>query len=201
MIEFIIGSFIYAKYKKNYKLKYIFKYPYIFAIVPPLICAILYIYLEICVWNQNYWFFPYQHIIKTITLLSYIPLIYVHNLYYNDTYENNILKSFLTSPASKATFCLGLGSFLNYIALVCNNMKMPIFPSNCYWTGYFKPKFINDGLHVLGNAYTKAIPLCDWIDLGAYCASPGDMLARLFPFIIIYYSVKNLNKIFNKMIK
>lgn len=194
MIEFIIGAFLYAKFKKGYKLKYIFKYPYIFAIIPPLLCVLLYIYLEYCVFNQQYWFFPYQHIIKTTTLISYVPLIYIYNLYYNDIYENDTLKSFLTSPASKTTFCLGLGSFLNYMAIISNNMKMPVFPSNCYWTGYIKPEFINDGLHVLGDAYTKAIPLCDWIDFGIYVASPGDILIRSFAFLIIYHSIKNSNK-------
>ena len=198
MIEFIIGAFLFAKFKKGYKLKYIFKK---FPIYLPLIASLFYIYLEYCVFNQQYWFFPYQYIIKTTTLLSYIPLIYVYNLHRCDEIHNNAFIDFIKSPASKASFCLWFGSVLNRLALNANNGYMAVFPSNCYWTGYIKPDFVSDGVHILGNAYTKLIPLCDWIDVGIYCASPGDILARLFVFIIIYYSIKNSNKNSNKMIK
>ena len=195
MIEFIIGSFLYSKFKKGYKLKPLFKYPYIFAIIPPLLCALLYIFIEISVWNQQYWFLPYQHIIKTITLLSYIPLVYTYNLYKNDNekYINNEAMQVLTSPMFKAGFCLWLGSTLNKIVIKANN-GMPVSPSNTYWTGYAKPDLFNDGVHILGNAYTKLIPLSDWIDIFYSVISPGDILIRMFAFLILYYSIKNSNK-------
>ena len=193
MIEFIIGSFLYSKFKKGYKLKPLFKYPYIFAIIPPLLCALLYIFIEISVWNQQYWFLPYQHIIKTTTLISYIPLIYIHNLYKCDKIHNNMFIDLIKSPASKATFCLWLGSTLNKIVIKANN-GMPVSPSNTYWTGYAKPDLFNDGVHILGNAYTKLIPLSDWIDIFYSVISPGDILIRMFAFLILYYSIKNSNK-------
>ena len=199
MIEFILGAFLYAKYKKKYKLKYIFTYPYILAIISPLLFALLYIIIEISVFNQQYWFLPYQHIIKTTTLLSYIPLIYIYNLYENDNsnYINNNIMNVVTSPMFKAGFCLWLGSTLNKIVINANN-GMPVFPSNTYWTGYAKPEFIQDGMHILGNAYTKLIPLSDWIDIFYSVLSPGDILIRMFVFLILYYAIKNSNKILTK---
>ena len=199
MIEFILGSFLYAKFKKGYKLKYIFKYPYIFTIIPPLLCALLYIFIEICVWNQWHWFLPYQHIIKTITLLSYIPLLYTYKLFKNDNpkYINNEAMQVLTSPMFKAGFCLWLGSTLNKIVINANN-GMPVFPSNTYWTGYAKPEFVQDGIHILGNAYTKLIPLSDWIDIFYSVLSPGDILIRMFIFLILYYAIEKSNKILTK---
>jgi len=94
-----------------------------------------------------------------------------------------------------ATFCLWLGSYLNKVAIVANGGYMPVFPSLTYWTGYVKPEFIQDGIHILGNAYTYLIPLTDWIDLGYTILSPGDILVRLFALLIIYNSIKISNKI------
>ena len=196
MIEFIIGVFIYAKCKKGYKLKYMFKYPYIFAIMPPLLCALLYIYLEICVWNQWYWFLPYQHLIKTVTLLSYIPLVYTYNLYKNDNskYINNEAMQVLTSPMILAIFCLILGSSLNNIAMWANSNMMPVFPNCTYFTGYVRPEFVKDGMHILGNAYTKLIPICDIFDVWYSIWSIGDILIRMYAYIILFYSIEKNNK-------
>ena len=197
MVEFILFAFLYAKCKKGYKLKYMFKYPYIFSIIPVLLFSLLYIYLEYCVFNQNYWFLPYQYIIKTATLLSYIPLIYIYKLYKCDKIHNNKFIDFIKSPASKAGFCLWLGSTLNKIVINANN-GMPVFPSNTYWSGYAKPEFVQDGIHILGNAYTKLIPLSDWIDIFYSVLSPGDILIRMFIFLILYYAIKNSNKFLTK---
>jgi len=196
LIETIILSMIFSKFKKGYKLKYIFKYPYIFAIIPPLLCVLLYIFIEICVWNQWHWFLPYQHLIKTITLLSYVPLLYTYKLFKNNNpkYINNEAMQVLTSPMFKAVFCLWLGSTLNKIVISANN-GMPVFPSNTYWTGYAKPEFVQDGIHILGNAYTKLIPLSDNIDIFFSILSPGDLLIRMFVFLILYYAIKESNKI------
>lgn len=184
---------MYAKLKKQYNLKYIFQS---WTVYPPLIAAIFYLFIEISVWNQWTWFYPYQYLIKTITLLTYIPLCIKYKLYENENNEihNSYISIIIKAPMFKATFCLGLGSILNKIAISANN-GMPVFPSNTYWTGYVKPDFVHDGIHILGNAYTKLIPLCDWIDVFYSVWSPGDILIRLYAFIILYYGIKKSQEI------
>ncbi len=185
MIEFIIGSFLYAKHK-GYKLKPIFNSWQIYL---PLFFALFYVCLEVMIWHDNYLLVPYGKHIKTAILLSYIPLIYKFKLYQDE-------KGFiLTSPMFKAGFCLGLGSLSNIIVMHFNNGFMPCYPSNSYWIGYTKPDFIQDGIHVLGNAYSHLIPLCNTIDVFYSIWSPGDLLCRMYVFFIIYYSIKNSNKI------
>jgi len=185
LVEFIIGSFIYAKYRKKYKLKYIFKS---WEIYPSILFALFYIYLEITIWQQNYYFLPYAQYIKTATLLSYIPLIIKWKLYED---ENGFI---LTSPMVLATLCLGLGSKLNKITMNVNENYMPSFPSNTYWTGYIKSNFI-DGIHIIGNSHSHLIPLCNTIDIYYSILSWGDILVRLYVFIIIYNAIKISNKI------
>lgn len=185
MIEFILGAFLYAKIKHKYSLKYIFKS---WEIIPPLLFAIFYIYLEISIWYGNYSFVPYSYYIKTATLLSYIPLIIKYGLYEDD---NGFI---LTSPMIVATICLGLGSQLNKIVMRLNNGFMPSFPSVGYSTGFVKPDFVEDGIHILGNAYSHLIPLCNIFDIGIGILSPGDILVRFYVFIILYYTIKYSNK-------
>lgn len=185
MVEFIIGAFLYAKLKHKYRILPVIKH---WTMWLPLGFMFFYIFLEITMWMEWYYFLPYAHLIKTATLLSYIPLIIEYKLYLNkdgNTYP---------SPMILATFCLWLGSELNKIAMKANNGFMPCFPSNSYWTRYSKPNFVQDGVHILGNAYSHLIPICNTIDVFYSIWSPGDILIRLFAFIIIYHSIKRSNK-------
>jgi hypothetical protein len=194
LIEFILGAFLYAKYKKKYNLKSIFNSWQIYL---PLFFALLYVYLEINIWMENYWFLEYQQAFKTATLLSYVPLCIKYKLFENNNikYKNNELLKMLSSPMMKASLCLFVGSMLNRIAIWSNNGYMMSFPSNTYWTGYIKPEAYYDGLHIIGNAYTALIPLCNTIDIYFSILSPGDILCRFYVFIILYYSIKKSNKI------
>jgi hypothetical protein len=90
MIEFILAAFFIATIgikikwwkinidKPQYKLKPIFKSWYIYL---PLFFLAIYIFCEASVFARWYWFIDYQKYIKTITLLSYIPLILHYRLY------------------------------------------------------------------------------------------------------------------------
>lgn len=204
MIEFILGAFLYATIgfsirwwkisfnKEQYNLLPIFKSWQVYL---PLGCAVFYIFLEITVWARWYWFVPYQQIFKTVTLLSYLPLILKYKLYesINIKLRKNELISLLTSPMVIGTLCIAIGTMLNLIAIRANNGFMPIFPSNTIATGYITKDLFNDGLHILGGFDTKLIPLCDWIDTGIYIASPADILIRMYAFIMLYYSIKKTN--------
>ena len=187
MIEFILAAFLYARYKMKYNILLVFKH---WSIYLPMLFLLIYIYFEINIWLENYWFSEYQQWFKTATLLSYIPLCIKYKLYDND--------NILISPMMKATYCLFFGSMLNRIAIWANNGYMMSFPSNTYWTGYVKPEMISDGLHVIGDAYTSAIPICNIWDLGYTILSPGDIFCRFYVFIILYYSIKNAKIILTK---
>lgn len=185
MIEFILGAFLYAKYKKKYLLTPFLKH---WSSWLPLLFCLFYIYLEISIWHGNYFFVPYSYYIKTATLLSYIPLILKWKLY-----ENN--KGFvLTSPMIVATICLALGSQLNKIVMKANNGYMPSFPDIGYTTGFVKPDFIEDGIHILGNAYSHLILFSNIFDYGFSIISIGDLFCRMYAFIILFYSIKYSNK-------
>ena len=74
---------------------------------------------------------------------------------------------------------------------------MPVFPSLSYITGYAKPEgfgLVND-LHILGNSQTNLKILTDYIDLGYSILSIGDILIRIFVFLIIYKSIVKSNKL------
>jgi len=194
VIEFIVGAFLYTKYKKKYLL-----IPFLKSWVawPPLLFMLSYIFFEISIWNGHYWILQYQQIYKPITLMSYIPLCVYFKLYENDNpkYQNNELLKTLTSPMIIATLFLTLGSELNRIVMYFNSGYMMTFASNSYWTGYIQPQFITDGLHKIGNPYTHLIPLCNQFDLGYSVLSLGDIMVRLFVFIILINSIKYSNKI------
>ena len=188
-IQYYFESNSIFKYKQ-YTIKQIFKH---WSIYPSLLLVIFYLYLEYTMFVQNYYFLPYSHIIKTATLLSYFPLIYKYKLLENQKYINNQFLSVLTSPTSKAGLFLWIGSSLNKIALFFNDNKMPTYPSVTFWTEYIKPDGFIDGVHIIGNAYSNAIPLCNVFDLGFTVLSLGDIVIRLFPYIILYYTIKRTN--------
>jgi hypothetical protein len=93
-----------------------------------------------------------------------------------------------------AGFCLYFGSLLNKIALKANSNYMPVYPDLSYWTGYVKPDFIQEGIHILGNAYSNLIPLCDIFDFGWKIYSVGDLICGLFIVIILYCSIQRAQR-------
>jgi len=87
------------------------------------------------------------------------------------------------------------GFGLNAIVMYFNNGKMPIFPSVSYSTGYAKYDMIINAsqfgdFHVIGDHTTRLIFFSDFIDLGTSILSVGDILCRVFAFVIVYYSIK-----------
>lgn len=193
MIEFILLAFLYAKFKKKYKLKPIFSDLEIYI---PLLFALLYIFLEITIWCKWYAFVPYAQMFKTATLLSYLPMAIKYKLYEPVTNKiKNEWIGLLLSPIVIAVSCIVIGTVLNIIAVSHNSGYMPVFPSLTISTGYITKESFVDGLHVLGGFNTKMIPLTDWIDTGIYVASPGDIFVRMYPLILIFFSIKYKNNV------
>jgi hypothetical protein len=152
MVEFILGTFILILIRnrvvKNinsragtelyyvYSIKSVFKSWQIYL---PLLFALIYIGLEICVFQRNYWFIPYQKTFKTLTLLSYLPLIFKYRLYesaWNRLRSKHDFINIITSPMFMGMLCIAIGSILNLIAIKANNGFMPVYISISYATEY-----------------------------------------------------------------
>ncbi|GAA0126598.1 DUF5317 family protein [Clostridium sp. CTA-19] len=173
MIETIFLAFLIGKIK-GYKIKPIFK---TWQIYPPIFLEIICFILQINIFRGNYHTIIYFKNIKTIYLMSYIFLI----LKYKEYVQAIIGSVFIF-----------IGSFLNKIAILKNNGKMPVFPTLSYKTGYATKEAFNivKDIHILGDENSSVIFLTDIFDLGYSVLSIGDILIRAYVFIIIYTSIK-----------
>lgn len=185
-----IGKF--KIHKDSYNIKTLFKR---WTVYPVIFMSLLYCIFQFMILHQNYWILPYQKLFKDVLIMSYL-LLGLDQLFRYEYYKELII----------ACFSLIVGFGLNFIAMYFNNGKMPIFPSWSYSTGYTKYEMICHAsqygdFHVLGTYATKFIFLCDTFDVFGFSVwSIGDVFCRIFPFIIIYYSIKSINKIHNKSI-
>lgn len=175
MVEVFILALILAKIKK-YPLRPFFKsrvvYPILFSLA-------FYIVLKIMVFTGNYQWVRYSQAIHSCILLAYIFPALRFELY---------------TPTLIGTCSMAAGMILNQIAIAYNNGKMPIFPSLSYITGYVNPQMVSQisKLHVLGNENTRLFFLTDILDLGYTILSVGDVLIQVFPFLVVFYSIKKL---------
>ncbi|HEY8892071.1 MAG TPA: DUF5317 family protein [Clostridium sp.] len=177
MIEPILLALFISKIK-GYKIRPIFKS---WAIYPLLTFVFMYLILEVMLFNGNYTFIKYASTFHYIYLLTFLVL---------------IVKYKLNISAIIGSIFIFIGSILNNVAIAANNGKMPVFPSLSYLTGYAKPDSfikVND-IHILGSGVTKLKFLTDIFDVGYSVMSIGDICIRVFAFIIIFNSIKVINK-------
>lgn len=176
MIETILLSFIFAKVK-GYKLKPLFKS---WTIYPVIVFMLMYVILEVLIFTGNYSLVKYSNVYKITYLCSFLVLIIKYKLY--------------ISAIIGSIFVL-IGGALNNIAIAANNGKMPVFPSLSYLTGYVKQNSFTSviDIHILGSPLVKFKFLTDIIDVGYSIMSIGDVLIRIFAFIVIYYAIKSCN--------
>lgn len=176
MIETILIALLVSKIKK-YKLKPIFKS---WTIYPMLTLCILYILLELMIFKGIYYPIKYTNIFKSLMLFSVFILVLKYKLY--------------VSSAIGSVFVL-IGSLFNYIAIKSNNGKMPVFISLSKLTGYAKSDAFNkvNDIHIIGTSATKFKILTDIFDVGYCIMSIGDILIRVFVFIIIYKAIQCAN--------
>ncbi|MBU3176564.1 DUF5317 domain-containing protein [Clostridium estertheticum] len=177
MIEPILLALIFAKIK-GYKIKPLFK---TWAIYPVLTFVLLYVISEVMIFNDNYTFIKYTSVFHYFYLLTFIIL---------------IIKYKLNISAIIGSIFIIIGSVLNNIVIAANNGKMPVFPTLSYLTGYVKPdSFMKvKDIHILGSGVTKMKFLTDIIDVGYCIMSIGDICIRVFVFIIIFNTIKVINK-------
>lgn len=178
MLETILFAFLLAKIKK-YEIKPLFKS---WEIYPIIIFELVYITGQVLIFSGNYEIIQFMHRLKPFYLCTYLFLIFKYDLYINSII---------------GTIFIVLGGILNDIAIKANGGYMPVYPTLSYLTGYVKPEaflLVND-IHVLGNSQTQLKLLTDYIDLGYSILSVGDVLIRVFVFIVIYNSIKKISSL------
>jgi hypothetical protein len=89
------------------------------------------------------------------------------------------------------------GTLMNRAVINANDGKMPVYPTLSKLIGYYKEGQLDgsvDNLHILMDEASKLPFLADYIDLGVCVLSPGDVLIHSFASIVIYFTVKAVNK-------
>lgn len=178
MIEVIFLALLFAKIK-GYKIKPLFMS---WEIYPVMAFVIMYLCLNIEVFLGNYNLVKYSGIFESAYICTFFILIIRYKQY---------VSAFIGSIS------IIIGTTLNKVAIYANGGKMPVFPTLSYLTGYVKYDVftkVND-IHVLGSETTKLKFLTDVIDLGYSILSIGDIFIRIFTFIIIFNTIKSINKI------
>lgn len=178
MIETVFIAIIVAKIK-GYKIKPLLKH---WEMYPVCVFLIIYFFLNMSIFFENYYFVRYAAILEKIYILTFLILIIKHEQY---------------KEAMIGSLSMIIGTMLNKIAIINNGGKMPVFPTVSCVTGYFQADSfvkVND-IHVLGNENTKYKILTDYIDLGYSILSIGDIFIRVFVFIIIFKSIKSINNL------
>lgn len=177
MIEVVIIALIFAKIK-GYNLKPFFKS---WTVYPILIFEAMYIFFQINVFMGNYEFINFAPWFKDVYMYLFLIPIFWYKEYI---------------PALIGSAFIFVGTFLNHLVMAVNGGKMPVFPTLSYWTGYVTPNTfskVND-IHMLGDSTVKLKFLSDILDIGYSVLSIGDVLVRVFVFIIIYVTVKKANE-------
>lgn len=176
MPETILLAFLYAKIKGN-KVSDLFSSWTIYPLV---------VFEIITLIGQAISFGGSNTIIEVINKLTSIYLIFYLLLVFKyELYIYSIIGSI---------FIL-LGGMLNDLAIKANDGFMPVYQSISYLTGRFITDKgpLADNVHILGNSETNLKFLTDFIDLGYTILSIGDVLMRVFVFLIIYGAIKKSN--------
>lgn len=178
MIETMLIAMLVAKIK-GYKLKPLFKS---WEIYPVLVFIFIYLFLNVEAFFGNYYLIGYTGILESAYICSFFILIIKYKQY---------VSAIIGSTA------IIFGTLLNKIAISANNGKMPVFPTLSYLTGYLKPDSFTkvNGIHILGSEASELKFLTDIIDVGYSILSVGDLFIRIFTFIIIFNTIKSINKI------
>lgn len=177
MIIYVLLAFGWAKIK-GYRIQPVYR---AYALYPFAVIELLYWILQIMIFSGNYTFVSYGPYIKSAFLFALIIPMMVYKLY---------------KPGLVGAACMLTGTMLNRFVMQQNGGKMPVFPTLSKLTGYYSDMGIppTDSIHVLGDQTTKFKWLTDYIDVGYSILSPGDVLIHAFAFIVVYYSIKEINR-------
>lgn len=177
MIETVLLVIIFARIR-GIRISDIFRS---WELYPVFVCAIAYVVLQIGIFSGHYNFIIFANIYRVVYSAAVFFLIYRFKIY---------------KPSYIAIGFMFLGMILNQVVMHANKGKMPVFPTLTLKTGYITPDKISsiDGIHVLGDSATKLKFLSDIIDIGYCIMSVGDIMVRVFLFIVLFYSFKAIKK-------
>ena len=182
MIETVIAAMILAKIK-HYKIKYLFLS---WTFYPIIVSELFLLLFQTNTFLSNYYYvINFDRYFKNVYIICYIiPIIYFK----------------LYKPALVGSASIMVGTLMNRFVIAQNGGKMPVYPTLSYLTGYIKPYSFDQvkDYHMLGNAGVHYKILCDYMDVGYNVMSPGDLFIHFFVFLIVYYSIKELNLKYNK---
>lgn len=178
MLISILLAFIIAKIKR-YHLKPLFR---AYALFPFFLVEIVYWILQITIFTGHYSVIQYADYLKSAYFLALLIPILVYKLF---------------APALIGSASVLIGTGLNKLVIISNGGKMPVYPTLSLFTGYFSkaPLSAIDTLHCMGTDTTKLKFLCDYIDIGWSILSIGDLFIHAFAVIIMYYSIKAINRV------
>jgi hypothetical protein len=174
---FMLLAFALAKLK-GYRLKPVLKayslYPFIFI-------ELLYLFFQLNIFFRNYFYIQYAPYLKSASLCTLIFPMLAYHLY---------------KPGLFGSASIIFGTLLNKYVIYHNGGKMPVYATLSRLTGYYDESAFGhaDNLHVIGTDLTKYKFLTDFIDVGWCIFSIGDLFIHAFTVIIVYYTIKELNK-------
>ncbi|MDU4799599.1 hypothetical protein EHW71_10195 [Clostridium butyricum] len=176
MPETILLAFLYAKLKGN-KVSVLFSS---WTIYPLVIFEIITFIEQVMSFCGSYTIIESINKLTSIYLIFYLLLVFKYELYI---------------PSIIGSIFIVLGGALNDIVIKANGGFMPVYQSISYLTGRFisDESPIKDNIHILGTSEANLKFLTDFIDLGYTILSIGDVLMRIFVFLIIYGAIKKIN--------
>ncbi|MGB8454624.1 MAG: DUF5317 family protein [Anaerocolumna sp.] len=176
MLLYILFAFICSKIK-GYRLIPVFK---AYSLYPYAVAELIYLFLQASIFMHNYSFIRYTAIINSFYMYTLIIPIMVYKLY---------------KPGITGSLFILAGTLLNKFVMNQNGGRMPVYATLSKLTGYYNETAIQsaDTIHIIGNEAVKFKFLTDYIDIGTSILSIGDVLIHSFIFIVIYYTIKEIN--------
>jgi hypothetical protein len=176
MLLYILFAFLCAKIK-GYKIIPVFK---AYSLYPYAVAELLYLFLQAGIFMHNYNYVQYTAIINSFYMYTLIIPIMVYKLY---------------KPGITGSLFIITGTMLNKFVMGQNGGKMPVYATLSKLTGYYNKAAIQsvDNIHIVGDGAVKFKFLTDYIDTGSSILSIGDVLIHSFIFIVIYYTIKEIN--------
>jgi hypothetical protein len=173
VFETILITFAVARIK-GYRILPFFKS---WTVYPVLVLEFIYLIFQIQIFIGNYSVIQYAPILKRVYLFCFIVPIIVYK-----EYKEGLIGSIFVF----------VGTFLNQFVIRQNGGKMPVFPNFSYITGYVNPRAFGriDGIHILGDETTRFWFLSDIIDIGYSVLSIGDILIRIFVFVVVLRTIQ-----------
>lgn len=177
MVETVLLAMIFARIKGIKLLDIMRRWEF----YPVFICAIIYFFLQVGIFQGYYGLLIISNTYKVMYSAAIFYLIYRFKIY---------------KPGFFGVAVMLGGMALNQMVMHANAGKMPVFPTLSLKTGYITADKINtiDGLHIIGNSATRLKYLSDILDVGYCIMSLGDVLVRVFLFIVLYYSFRSIKK-------